>query len=184
MNSQFFRGRENVRGANYDALTGLANRRFFDERLDHAMARTGQSTVFAVIVFDLNEFKPINDTYGHAAGDKILQEVAGRTLKALRNGDTTARLGGDEFVVLLENLPDDGVAALASIERRIVDSICSQHYFVEDQSIGIGLSIGAALYPSMATSRSNLLRIADEKMYRMKRETEPPRGRHLRSVQN
>ena len=160
---------ETLRYAHSDPLTGLANRRKFEERLQHALSRTGSSCAHALILFDLNGFKGVNDTHGHAVGDELLKRVAGNAAACLRPGDTLARLGGDEFVLLLENLPGDGGAAAGMIAERLESCVRGTSVIADGDEIGVGVSIGIALYPKMADSASDLLRIADEAMYHMKR---------------
>jgi diguanylate cyclase (GGDEF)-like protein len=159
---------EIIRRANYDELTGLSNRRMFLDRLDHALCRTGASTVLAVVLFDLNGFKPINDLHGHAVGDKVLREVALRSKQALRSGDTVARLGGDEFIVLLESVQGDGREVVTAVCRRLESCIATDPFHIDGLDIRISASFGAALYPHSAMTRAELIRIADKNMYLVK----------------
>ena len=159
---------EILRRANYDELTGLANRRLFYERLDQALARTGMSVCHAVLLFDLDGFKPINDTYGHQAGDHILKEVADRATRSLRRGDIVARLGGDEFVVLVQNLAGPPAVVSCGVAGRLREAICDRPFDIDGDQVYVGSSFGVALYPQMAETKSELLRRADEAMYEMK----------------
>lgn len=152
--------------ARHDPLTGLANRLAFNESLDAALKRANQKEI-AVLCLDLDRFKPVNDTYGHAVGDKLLQAVAGRLQRALRTGDAVGRLGGDEFAIL----QSDGAQpeAAAALAARVIEAL-SRHFQIEGASIDIGVSIGVALGPQHATEGSELLRCADVALYRSKAE--------------
>lgn len=149
--------------ASHDILTGLPNRRMFLDRLEHAIARahrSGQST--AVLFIDLDKFKEINDSLGHAAGDVVLRTAADRMLSAVRKIDTVARIGGDEFVILLDGAGDP--AAIAHIADKITDSIAQPVMYGTD-SLAIGASIGIARYPQNGSSVTELLARADQAMY-------------------
>ncbi len=103
----------------HDALSGLANRALFLDRLEHALARAARSqSLLAVLFLDLDDFKLVNDSFGHAAGDDLLVAVAGRLTKSLRAGDTAARFGGDEFAVLLEEI--SGLEEASQVAERII----------------------------------------------------------------
>jgi diguanylate cyclase (GGDEF)-like protein len=105
----------------HDPLTGLANRSLFRDRLDHALARQGRELDSITVVFiDLDDFKVVNDTHGHSAGDQLLVEIAERLLRSVRPGDTVARLGGDEFAVLIEDggLPGERAATVEAAVHR------------------------------------------------------------------
>jgi diguanylate cyclase (GGDEF)-like protein len=149
--------------AGHDALTGVANRAEFRDRLAHALA-IGEQDI-AVAFCDLDDFKPINDNYGHRVGDLVLVEVAERLRSRLRTGDELARIGGDEFTVLLRNVPDEAAA------RHVVDRLMSglhEPFAVEDDKVAIGLSVGIALsQPGMTAD--TLLERADEALYEVKR---------------
>ncbi len=153
--------------AHHDQLTGLPNRVLLDERirqaLDTAMATGGS---FAVHCLDLDRFKPINDVFGHPAGDRLLVHAAERLRAALRATDTLARTGGDEFVVVQ---PGAGRAEAASLARRLV-SVLSQGFQIEGRSISVGTSVGVALHPTDGVTAERLLRHADMALYRAKRE--------------
>ncbi len=151
----------------HDGLTGLPGRSLFQDRLDQAMrlARRNQTQV-AVLYVDLDRFKPINDTYGHDAGDLVLRETARRIESCLRGSDTVARMGGDEFgVVLQEILRADDAAAIG---EKIVDALCRPIPDGE-KSYEVGASVGASLYPVDGEDMESLLRDADRAMYRSKR---------------
>ncbi len=161
---------EIVRQANYDDLTGLANRRMFIGRLERAIGRANLDTAIAVILFDLDGFKTVNDTHGHESGDALLKEVARRASLGLRRTDIVARLGGDEFILLLEDLQGDGVGGADLVAHRLVERVQQTPYLIGGKQISIRMSLGVALCPSMADNRFDLLRIADKRMYEVKHQ--------------
>lgn len=150
----------------HDSLTGLANRNLLSERLDDAlkMARRLDKKV-AVMVLDLDKFKPVNDLYGHATGDKLLKVVAERLLTCAREVDTVARLGGDEFAVIFTNIDDDN--NIITIADRIIDSI-QMPTDIDDNIIQIGTSIGISFFPDDADTPAELIRMADVALYQAK----------------
>ena len=151
--------------AHRDALTGLANRALFMDRLQQQLlqsGRNGQHT--AVLLLDLDDFKAVNDTHGHDAGDRLLAEVGRRLRAVLRDSDTVARLGGDEFVVLL---PDAGPQTTAAVARKLLAAL-RPPVSLEGVDIAVGPSIGAALAAPGDTDHADLLRRADAAMYRAK----------------
>jgi diguanylate cyclase (GGDEF)-like protein/PAS domain S-box-containing protein len=152
----------------HDALTGLANRSLFRDRIDQALrrARRAASRV-AVMVIDLDRFKEINDSLGHAAGDALLVELSRRLESVLRASDTVARLGGDEFGLLLPDptVPDDVLIATERVRRAIEGSVV-----VEGLPLSIEVSIGIALYPDHGEDVDTLLQCADVAMYKAKEE--------------
>lgn len=155
--------REKDHAASHDALTGLPNRRLMAARASEAIAGAQrEGTGAAVLLLDLNRFKEVNDTLGHAAGDHVLQIAAQRIRAAVRPGDTVARLGGDEFAVVLPLLSD----ALPAIEiaGRVRASL-REALHVEDAVLAMDVSIGVALYPEHGTEVEDLLRRADVAMY-------------------
>jgi diguanylate cyclase len=163
----YFRSRQQVMSlAREDALTSLPNRRWIDETLDQAFAekrRTGEK--FAVIMLDINQFKQVNDQYGHSAGDKVLKEVAKRLKDAVRESDFAGRLGGDEFFVLVRHLePDVPLKQLVLRFRHQLNGKIT----VNDAEIDISVSIGAAVYPVDGNNSDALLGAADADMYRDK----------------
>ena len=153
--------------ATHDVLTGLPNRAELHTRLDAALRRDRERESPAVVVLfcDLNGFKRVNDRLGHAAGDQLLLDVAGRLRATLRAGDTLARYGGDEFVVLCEDTDQDGAAATctdrihAALEAPIV---------LDAGPVEVGASVGAALADGR-TDADELIRAADARMYRAKK---------------
>jgi diguanylate cyclase (GGDEF)-like protein len=148
-----------------DPLTGLPNRTLLTERIRHSLALSRRTRApFAVAVLDLDRFKFINDTLGHATGDTVLCEVARRLRATVRDSDTVARLGGDEFVLLLSG----SVEAVREVATRIMEVMKAPMHHRE-QRIDIGLSIGVALYPEHGDDDLTLLRHADTAMYRAKR---------------
>lgn len=152
--------------AHYDQLTGLPNRRLLIDRLDQAMSRAArENKLLAIAYVDLDGFKPINDQYGHAIGDRLLVEVSHRLKDTLRSSDTLARLGGDEFVMLLSEL-DHREACLHSLERAL--SAVSSPVIIDGIALEITASIGVTLYPSDNNSGDTLLRHADRAMYTAK----------------
>jgi diguanylate cyclase (GGDEF)-like protein/PAS domain S-box-containing protein len=150
----------------HDSLTGLANRALFRDRVDHAMAHSAREAERVGVLFiDLDDFKTINDTLGHAAGDRVLQRVASTLLNATRGCDTVSRLGGDEFAVLLERMNQDEGPELAA--QRIVNALARPIEVEGSRSITVGASIGIAMQ-SLAQDRDELLRNADVALYEAK----------------
>lgn len=151
----------------HDPLTGLANRALFYDRIEHALNRGTRSPSQAGVLFvDLDDFKGINDTRGHADGDAVLIEVARRLSATLRSGDTAARLGGDEFGILLEQLA--GPPALQTAALRIIDSL-SQPIELESGSVIVSASVGMAISTPTDRGADEFLRKADLAMYEAKR---------------
>ena len=152
--------------AYYDALTSLPNRRLLDDRLELAMRHAHRNqTRLAVVFIDLDHFKQVNDTLGHAFGDELLVMMAKRLQLSLREDDTLARLGGDEFLVLLPDLNEaDDVSRIA---HRLVEAVC-QPCVLEGQEFRLGCSLGISLYPNDATTADALIHNADIAMYRAK----------------
>ena len=153
--------------ARHDALTGLPNRSLLAERIDLGRARTGPACGFAVLFLDLDRFKIVNDTLGHAAGDDLLKQVADRLRGAVRDGDTVARLGGDEFVVLQSNLKTPQAAAL--LAERIIAAIGAP-YAIAGNEVLIGVSIGIDMATNNLGKPQDLLKNADIAMYSAKSE--------------
>lgn len=154
--------------AHHDTLTNLPNRLLLDARMEHAIkhARRNQGQL-AVLFLDLDNFKHINDSLGHATGDRVLQQVTRRLLSITREDDTIARLGGDEFVLLMEEIRD--TTDVICLAQKILDKI-NERFEINGQSIFIGCSIGISLYPQDGDRGETLLRNADAAMYRTKDE--------------
>lgn len=155
--------------AHHDLLTGLANRAFFAEKIEDAIARVKRyAEPFAVLVLDLDRFKNVNDTLGHPAGDRLLQEVAQRLKSALRETDVLTRLGGDEFAIIQsdEKNPREGAARLAA---RVVELI-SLPYNINGNVVSVGASVGISLAPVDANESTDLLKMADLALYQAKGE--------------
>ena len=152
--------------ARHDALTSLPNRYALMEQLGFALnAAARQHTAAAVVYIDLDRFKPVNDLYGHAAGDALLVEASKRLLAEVRSSDTLTRIGGDEFVLILT---DDAQPEKASaVATRIIDAL-RKPFHIEGHRIEIGASVGIALYPDDGSSADTLMRAADAAMYRAK----------------
>jgi diguanylate cyclase (GGDEF)-like protein/PAS domain S-box-containing protein len=153
----------------HDDLTGLANRALFTDRVQHALTRRDRSPAsMALLLLDLDDFKDVNDSLGHAAGDELLQVAAERLRGCLRASDTAARLGGDEFAVLLEDL-DDSTQAGDLAERVLLQ--LRQPVTLQDRQVVPSTSIGIALVdPDRAQDAEELLRNADVAMYTAKRQ--------------
>ncbi|MCS0633801.1 diguanylate cyclase [Telluria mixta] len=156
-----------MRSACLDELTGLPNRRLFFDRIRTAVARARRChSRLGLLYVDVNDFKLVNDRYGHAAGDALLREVAARLVECARESDTVARLGGDEFVLLLEDLqaPEDAEHCADKICAALVRPVPTQC-----APLRIGVSIGIGLFPDHADQVETLLMHADAHMYTRKR---------------
>ncbi|MDW9406658.1 diguanylate cyclase, partial [Pseudomonas soli] len=157
--------------AHHAPLTGLPNRLVFEGRLVGALASARRNYSRVALVFiDLNGFKTINDSLGHAAGDQVLKTTATRLYEALRNSDSVARLGGDEFVTVLEGLstertPEDEARVIA--ERLLVS--LDTPISVGNTRRRVGVSLGIALFPEHGQTRDQLIHVADLAMYEAKR---------------
>ena len=157
----------------HDNLTGLANRGLFGDRVEHALARTARTGAsIAVLFLDLDDFKTVNDRFGHPGGDELLREVSGRIVEVLRPGDTAARLGGDEFAVLIEDLA--GPEAARAVADRLIDTIRNP-IPIGDADALTGASVGIAISTAGEGRAEDLLRNADFAMYRAK---SAGKGRH------
>jgi diguanylate cyclase (GGDEF)-like protein/PAS domain S-box-containing protein len=149
--------------AQYDELTGLPNRNVLYDRLNVALAKGKRSGERVCVIFlDLNKFKQINDSYGHAVGDLLLQEVAIRLKQSVRDGDTVARIGGDEFVMLLESVQQTEMALRVVEEIRFA---LNHPMDLDGLTLRILPSIGIAHYPEHGDGIAQLLKYADEAMY-------------------
>lgn len=160
------RSRELVHQASHDWLTQLPNRALLWNRLNHAIAKASQDDhLVAVLFMDLDRFKEVNDSLGHAAGDALLVEIADLLRASVREGDTVARLGGDEFVVLLENLYK--VNQASSIARKIAKNL-TVPLVIEGRAISVTFSAGITLFPTHGRNAEILLKKADVAMYSSK----------------
>ena len=154
--------------ATHDPLTQLSNRLLLDDRLDHAINHASRfGKCISLIFCDLDNFKPINDTYGHNVGDEILKRVANYLKKTLRKEDTICRFGGDEFVILVEEL--DNFELLETILRKI-NNITNEACVVDGHTIDIGMSIGASIFPDDGIDADTLIKSADAAMYKAKKQ--------------
>ncbi len=160
-----------------DPLTGLGNRLELDTRLQQALARARrQATEVALGYIDLDDFKPVNDSLGHAAGDALLRQLAARWREELRANELIARLGGDEFVLLVEDIdPDRAVAQLDAVVERLHRAV-ERDFELAGTTARVGMTIGVARYPLDGTEADMLLRHADAAMYHGKKH----KGRHRR----
>lgn len=151
----------------YDELTGLPNRTLYRDRFEvFRETANRENKPFAVFLMDLNRFKSVNDTFGHDAGDHVLQIISERLKQRLRGTDTVARMGGDEFAFLLQL--QNGLQDSEEVAREIVN-IVQQPIEVRDTLVDVGSSIGIAFYPSSHDDLSELLRYADKAMYEAKK---------------
>jgi len=150
-----------------DALTGIANRRHFEWRLSEEIERARRYLYpLSALMLDLDNFKRINDTYGHIVGDVVLKQVAQRLRDALRRTDFLARYGGEEFVILAPQTPSDKVFILAERLRRVISE--SPIKVDENLSLQITISIGVAVFPDHAQNESELVKAADVALYKAK----------------
>ena len=152
------------RGAYYDELTGVANRKFFRQRLEGLLAGPGSGRGFAVLFCDLDGFKQVNDLLGHTVGDLLLRQVANRLEGSVRSDDLVARLGGDEFAVLVAST---GAINMDDIVARLRDEVAVP-YQIEEHQIRVGISIGVARDADHYDSAEEILHDADVAMYRVK----------------
>jgi diguanylate cyclase (GGDEF)-like protein len=151
----------------HDELTGLPNRRLFASKLTNAIEHSDRcKSSLALVVLDLDDFKLINDSLGHVAGDHVLREVSATLRKSVRVTDTVARLGGDEFIIVVTDMPN------ATAVERFTESIrqaIERPILVNDQPMTVNASFGFAMYPSDAKDATKLLRLADQRMYFLKK---------------
>ena len=174
LDRQFAAAIEQEEGARYaafhDVLTRLPNRALFSDRLEHALAQAKRHTWgFAVMFVDLDDFKNINDSYGHEVGDAVLQTIARRLKENARGDDTVSRHGGDEFLCLLIQVQDQKTIAI--IAEKIIKSIqapCNISVLEHNISLSVKASIGISIFPTDGTTADSLVKSADEAMYRAK----------------
>ncbi len=153
--------------ADHDFLTGVLNRRAFTERLEKNLSlakRNGRK--LSVVYIDMNDFKGINDTYGHDCGDKVLTDFCGRLSCVLRESDDVGRIGGDEFVILLNDADANGARSFISRLKEALETPVTK---CGDKRISISISVGYATYPDDGEDVEKLIMIADERMYKDKR---------------
>ncbi len=154
--------------AKVDPLTRLPNRRLFFEQLDRAINMAARAKKrLAVCYLDLDGFKPVNDKFGHSAGDRLLQEIAQRITPQLRGGDCVGRLGGDEFAILLTDIAN--IEDVQRVLARILDALREPITVGGDQVTSVSGSVGVAVYPVDGTDGTTLIRCADQAMYIAKR---------------
>lgn len=152
--------------AHFDQLTGLVNRALFEDRLEHAIARARRvQSRIALLFIDLDGFKAINDSLGHATGDEVLRFVAEKLRCCVRESESVARLGGDEFTILLDPIDDAAAAAVAA--GRIISAM-KVPLSIDGQRVEVTASIGVALFPDHCGDSETLLRHADSAMFRAK----------------
>lgn len=151
-----------------DILTGLPNRRMFEEELDRWLSRAVRyQENIAVVLLDLDKFKQVNDSLGHAIGDAVLKEISRRLTAAVRKSDFVSRLSGDEFLIMLSHIEDK--AALAPMMHRIIYS-CKEPIIDEGCCVTIGVSIGISFFPEDGCNVMELMRKADTAMYQSKKK--------------
>lgn len=152
--------------AQYDSLTGLINRTLFQDRMTGALTRARRDGGLVTLMFlDIDGFKDVNDRYGHAVGDDLLRQIAGRLVTALRETDTVARLGGDEFTIILEG--GKRVEDAGRVATKVLKAVAAP-YTVSDREIVVTASIGISVYPVDGDSYSDLMKGADTAMYQAK----------------
>jgi diguanylate cyclase (GGDEF)-like protein len=174
--------REELRSLAYhDHLTGLPNRSLLYDRLGVAITHSHrQAGHLALLFLDLDDFKAVNDSFGHGSGDRLLVELAGRVRSSVRTGDTVARVGGDEFIVLLNDV--NGAQDAARVAAKVLDAVRAP-FRLDGHEVSIGASAGVSVYPGDGTSPDELVRSADAAMYRDKqREATPGPVRHAERV--
>jgi diguanylate cyclase (GGDEF)-like protein len=153
--------------AEHDSLTGLANRRFLERILDENIRlATLEDNSIVVFFVDLDDFKRVNDVYGHDAGDRVLVAVAVRLVSVFRDGDYVARVGGDEFVVVAPGVKD--MTSIASMADKVVKSL-NEPLSITEGPVSVSISVGVALFPEHGHSSRELINRADEAMYLIKR---------------
>ncbi|MGX5915490.1 bifunctional diguanylate cyclase/phosphodiesterase [Aliidiomarina sp. Khilg15.8] len=157
--------------AYYDALTQLPNRRLLRERLQESVQLAAKGTEFAALLFiDVDKFKQLNDSFGHAEGDRMLRQIGSRLQKLVREYDTVARLGGDEFVVLLTRLVNDADKAASQVEVVLqkIERLLNEPFDAGQQSVRVTLSTGITLIDGSEKNLDNVMQQADQAMYRAK----------------
>ena len=165
--------------AGFDSLTELPNRRLFDDRLEQSLRRHQRNGtgLVATVFIDVNDFKSINDRYGHVVGDRVLQTIATRIREEVRLGDTVSRWAGDEYAVIIEDTTENSVLQL--IER--LHERINIPFNAGGITLTVGVAIGAAYYPDEAATSADLLALADQRMYGNKTRTKRRAEKHERS---
>jgi diguanylate cyclase (GGDEF)-like protein len=165
--------REELRTLAYhDTLTGIPNRNLLHDRLAVAIAHARrQATRLAVLFLDLDDFKTVNDSFGHGFGDRLLVELADRVRSSVRAGDTVARFGGDEFVVLLDGV--SGAADAGHVATKVLEALRAP-YRLDGRLVTVAASVGMSVFPDDGASGDELLRHADAAMYRDKQNDGRP----------
>ncbi|MDH5572198.1 MAG: diguanylate cyclase, partial [Gammaproteobacteria bacterium] len=157
--------------AYHDHLTGLPNRLLLEERLSQAILNAGRAaTKLGIMYIDIDNFKPVNDQFGHHAGDQLLREISERLKACVRQSDTLARIGGDEFMILLSHLVDSESSRL--VAEKILKSL-SMPFIIENTEINVGCSLGISLYPDNGNDMNALIQRADQAMYVSKQNNSP-----------
>jgi len=152
--------------AHYDYLTNIPNRSLLFDRVEHLIDRSERDELtFALFYIDLDNFKLINDTKGHAYGDQVLIEVASRLKQSIRKSDTVARIGGDEFILVLENITDKNYIKIM-LEK--LTKTLKTDFILDNEKLDVSCSIGVATYPDSGKTMDKLLNIADDAMYKRK----------------
>lgn len=152
--------------AQHDTLTALPNRILFYDRLNQAMTRASRDKgSFAVLFIDLDDFKTVNDTLGHNAGDALLREAAKRITACVRKSDTVARMGGDEFTVIISNVRTP--ASVERVAKKIVANLANE-FDLDGKTCSVSASIGIAFYPDNGETAAQLVKVADDAMYTAK----------------
>ncbi len=154
----------------HDSLTGLPNRALFNDRLEHGLAAANRSGLhFAVMFLDLDDFKTINDSYGHDVGDLVLKTIAARLREVTRDDDTVSRYGGDEFLYILANIASEN--DIGTVAQKIIDAVqapCEMRVRNVAIKLSVNPSIGISIFPKHGTTSDVLLDLADKAMYRAK----------------
>lgn len=153
--------------AHYDTVTGLPNRALLTDRLEQEAARARRGRIgFALLMYDLDGFKSVNDTWGHAAGDRVLAEVGARSRQSMRASDTVGRLGGDEFMAIL---PETSLAGALAVADKLLEAL-AQPYPVSKDEARLSASVGVSVFPEDGADGERLQQAADAALYAAKRE--------------
>ncbi|MCV0427611.1 MAG: diguanylate cyclase [Roseibium sp.] len=168
--------RKNHHYARHDALTGLPNRHYFSDHLAHSLEKLPEQK-FAILACDLDRFKPVNDTYGHEAGDKVLCCVADRLSLLLGDTGLVSRVGGDEFLILVSKLSDK--AQLDDLAKRILKVVSDPVEALAGEWVTTGISVGIAIAPDCGSNEKDLIRMADMALYQAKEN-----GRNMYELAN